>query len=173
MLLSTSLPKWWVSQQPYDHSSSAALLLLTKARSLLLKEAQQIVLRESRNDSDNMCVVWTLLYLNEGIIPKRVDVQVEAKPKETGEQSAHQHSKAQIVAQRQALAKYPAAESKNQALGSKHTTGGDTMWADTHRHTHKPDKHANGVGYQEAVIQCTKQCLVIVLVWREHKDAMV
>lgn len=60
---------------------------------------------------------------------------------------------------------------KHQTLGLKHTTGGDKMWADTHTRAHTPDKHANGIGYQEAVIQGTKQCLVVVLVWRENKDA--
>lgn len=63
------------------------------------------------------CVVWTPPYLNECVIRQRVDVQVEAKPKETSEQSAHQHSEAQIVAQRQTLAKYPAAKSRNQTIG--------------------------------------------------------
>lgn len=56
-------------------------------------------------------------YLDEAVIRQRVDVEVEAEPKEAGEQSAHQHSKTQIVAQRQTLAKDPAAERKVRSRG--------------------------------------------------------
>lgn len=28
-----------------------------------------------------------------------------------------------------------------------------------------PEKHANGIGHEEGVVNCSKKCLVIVLVW--------
>lgn len=56
-------------------------------------------------------------YLDGAVIRQRVDVEVEAEAKEAGEQSAHQHSKTQIVAQRQTLAKDPAAGSRIKSRG--------------------------------------------------------
>lgn len=56
MLLSTSLLKWWVSQQ-FDRSSSVSLHVLTKCQSGWLEEVQQIdqqvILQPSRHDSGN------------------------------------------------------------------------------------------------------------------------
>lgn len=77
-------------------------------------------------------------HLDEGVIRQRVDVQVEAEPKETGEESAHQHSETQVVAQGQTLAKYPAAESKVKSWGYsgvKTHTAGVKSCGPTHTHT--------------------------------------
>lgn len=44
-------------------------------------------------------------YLDEGVEQQRVDFPVVAQAEQTSEQSTHYHSKAQVVAQRETLAK--------------------------------------------------------------------
>lgn len=36
--------------------------------------------------------------------------------------------------------------------------------------THKPDKHADGIGDQEAVIQNSEQRVIVVPIWRDDTD---
>lgn len=97
-----------------------------------------------------------------------MDVPVEAEAKQTREQPTHQHANAQVVPQRQALSKYPTANTRQDyewiKQTHKHTQQDKYISGSVSNITYEPDKHADGVGNQEGVIQVTKQCLVVVLV---------
>lgn len=60
--------------------------------------------------------VMLCLYLDDRIVINGVDFQVEAEAKQTCEHSTHHHPKTQVIPQRQALSKYPTANTIHESV---------------------------------------------------------
>lgn len=61
-------------------------------------------------------------YLDEGVEEQRVDLPVVAQAEQTGEQAAHEHSEAQVVAQRETLAKYSTVDTSHSLFNDPETS---------------------------------------------------
>lgn len=124
----------------------------------------QLVLKQHEpGDKDVLkgSILKVFLYLDEGVEQQGVDFPVVAHSKQTSKQSTHQHSKAQVIAQRETLAKDPTVKTGHSFLN----------YPETSKQPGKnvksiPEEHANSIGHQKAVIQNAKEGLIIAVIYR-------
>lgn len=124
----------------------------------------QLVLKQHKPGDKDMLkesIFKAYLYLDEGVEQQGVDFPVVAQAKQTSKQSTHQHSKAQVIAQRETLAKDATVKTGHSFVDYPETSkqpgkNGKSI----------PEEHANSIGHEKAVIQNAKEGLIIAVIYR-------
>lgn len=91
-----------------------------------------------------------------------MDLPVKAQAKQSSEYATENHPWAQVVTQGQSLSKYPTVKNISKPAvipQAKHTN------QESKKTNIIPKEHADSICNKEAVVQDSKQVLVIVLVW--------